>query len=257
MPAPRRHPLFLALMRPQLPIYPKAVKAIVWDADDKPVEESEGVVYLVSKPCARMRMWARKLRALHALDTTHETDEAVSALSLTPLRPGELEKIGVAERNVYGETGREVRTARAGYRLYWRLPLMLVVLYRAGGEPVGFVAFQLRWAVCADPEEDREVDLEVEPDQAWIAPEFRGRRWGELAAIALAMVTRKNVDQVHDSVRWPAGYRAELKVTVGADIYSTSGEAFLRHCAQYVAMEVDLLEGSRLEVNDVEFYPRW
>jgi hypothetical protein len=150
-----------------------------------------------------------------------------------------------------------VRTVRAGYRLYWTLPLMLVILERAGGEPVGFVSFQLKRAVCADPAEDRKVDLEIEPDQAWISPAFRCRRCGELAAIAMAMVTHTNVDKVQASVRWPADYSAELKVTVGADVYSTSGEAFLRHCAQYVAIEVDLLEGSRLEINEVEFDPRW
>lgn len=256
MPAPRRHPLFLALMKAQPPIYPKAVTAVAWD-DDMPVEEAEGVVCLVSRPCAQMRTWARKLRALHRLDDTHKVEEGISSLSLAPLRPSELKTIGVAERNLYGETGREVRTARAGHRLYWMLPLMLVILDRAGGEPVGFVAFQLKWSVCADPEEDPEVDLEIEPDQAWIAPAFRGRRWGELAAIAMAMITRRNVDQVQDSVRWPAGYSAELKVTVGADVYSTSGEALLKHCAQYVAIELDFLEGCRLKVNEVVFYPRW
>ena len=59
------------------------------------------------------------------------------------------------------------------------------------------------------------------------------------------------------SIRWPAGFYADLKVTVGADIHSTSGEAFLRNCAQYVAAEIDFLEGARLEVNEVVFDPRW
>lgn len=252
----RRHPLFLALMKPQPPIYPDAVTAVAWD-DDMAVGEVEGVVYLVSRPCAQMRTWARKLQALHRLDDTHKVEEGISSLSLAPLRSGELKTIGVAGRNLYSKIGREVRTARAGHRLYWTLPLMLVILDRAGGEPVGFAAFRLKWAVCADPEDDPEVDLEIEPDQAWIDPAFRGRRWGGLAAIAMAIVTRRNVDQVQDSVRWPAAYSAELKVTVGADIYSSSGEAFLRHCAQYVAIELDFLEGCRLQINEVEFYPRW
>lgn len=255
--AQRRHPLFLALMKPQPPIYPKAVTAVSWNDDDRPVEECEGVVYLVSRPCTQMRTWARKLQALHRLDGTHKVEEGISNLSLAPLRPDELKAIGVARRDVYSKTGREVRSARAGYRLYWTLPLMLVILERAGGEPVGFVSFQLNWAVCADPEEDREVDLEVEPDQAWISPAFRGRRWGELAAIAMAMVTGRNVDQIQGSVRWPAGYCADLKVTVGADVRIMSGEALLRHCAQYVAIELDILEGCRLEVNEVVFDPRW
>ena len=244
-------------MKPQPPIYPRAVTAVSWDSDMLTEEEAEGVVYLVSRPCAQMRTWARKLQALHRLDDTHKVEEGISSLSLAPLRPGELKTIGVARRDMYSRTGREVRTARAGHRLYWTLPLMLVLLERAGGEPVGFVSFALNWAVCADPEEDREVDLEVEPDQAWICPAFRGRRWGELAAIAMAMVTGRNVDQIQCSVRWPAGYSADLKVTVGADVRSTSGEALLRHCAQYVAIELDLIEGCRLEVNEVVFDPRW
>ena len=82
-------------MKPQAPIYPGAVTPITWD-DDIPLEKVEGVVYLVSKPCARMRTWARKLRALHELDTTCRTDVAVSDLSLAPLRPTELKTIGIA-----------------------------------------------------------------------------------------------------------------------------------------------------------------
>jgi hypothetical protein len=250
--AQRRHPLFLSLLKPLAPIYPAAVTAVAWD-DDEPIEEVEGVVYLVSQPCALMRTWATKLRALHRLDTTYKTEDGVSNLSLKPLRQAELKTIGTAERDVYSKTGREVCTARAAHRLYWELPLMLVVVDRAGGEPVGFVSFRLKWAICAD----RDVDLEIEPGQAWITPAFRRRRWGELAAIAMAMVTRRNVDQVQCSVRWPANYSAELKVTVGADIYSTSGEAFLRNCAQYVAIEIDFLKGARLGVKEVVFDPRW
>lgn len=253
--AQRRHPVYLRLQKPLEPIYPDAVTPVAWD-DDEPIEEAEGVVYLVSRPCAQMRTWARALRALHRLDKTHKVDESVSMLSLKPLRREEQKTIGVGELDVYSEKGNEVRTARSGYRLYWTLPLMMVILDRADGDPVGFVSFRMKWAVCAVAE-DSDVDLEIEPGQAWITPAFRKRRWGELAAIAIAMTARRHVDQIRISTRWPAGFSAELKVTVGADIYSTSGEGFLRCCANYVSFDVDFPEGDRFQVSEVEFDPRW
>lgn len=253
--AQRRHPVYLRLQKPLEPIYRDAVTAVAWD-DDEPIEVAEGVVYLVSRPCTQMRSWARALRALYRLDQTHEADESVSPLSLKPLRPEELRTIGVGELDVYSEKGNTVHTARSGYRLYWTLPLMMVILDRADGDPVGFVSFQMKWAVCAGAE-DPDVDLEIEPGQAWITPACRKRRWGELAAIAIAMTARKHVDQVRTSTRWPVGFSAELKVTVGADIYSTSGEGFLRCCANYVSFDVDFPEGDRFQVSEVEFDPRW
>lgn len=251
----RRNPVYLRLQKPLEPIYPDAVTAVAWD-DDEPIEVAQGVVYLVSRQCARMRTWARALRTLYRLDQTHEVDESVSTLSLKPLRREELKAIGVGELDLYSETGNQVRTARSGDRLYWTLPLMLVILDRADGDPVGFVSFRIKWAVSAGVE-DSDVNLEIEPGQAWITPAFRKRRWGELAAIAIAMTARRQVDQVRASTRWPAGFSADLKVTVGADIYSTSGEGFLRCCANYVAFDVDFPDGDRFQVSEVVFDPRW
>ncbi|MNY35812.1 hypothetical protein D3C86_1702460 [compost metagenome] len=55
----RRHPLFLRLTKPIDPIYPDAVTPVAWD-DDEALDEVEGVVYIVTRQCARMRTWARQ-----------------------------------------------------------------------------------------------------------------------------------------------------------------------------------------------------
>ncbi|MNV31644.1 hypothetical protein D3C71_1229580 [compost metagenome] len=87
MPEPRgrRHPLFLRLTKSIDPIYPDAVTPVAWD-DDEALEEVEGVVYIVTRQCARMRAWARQLRALHQADETYKTEEGISPLSAAPLR---------------------------------------------------------------------------------------------------------------------------------------------------------------------------
>jgi len=253
----RRHPLFNRLAKPLPPIYPDAVTPVAWD-DDNPLEEVEGVVYLVSRSCAVMRDWAKKLRALYRLDKTYKTDAGFSPLSLKPLDAAELRSIGEAELSVYGRTWNEVRSVQSGHYLYLTLPLMAVVLDRAGGNPVGFVSFRLKWTVSADRTDVRGVDLEIEPGQAWITPEFRGRGWGELVAIAIAMTASQHINQLQDSTRWPKGFTVPMKVTVGADIYSTSGERFLLHCASYMAIQLDMLDNpSRFEIGEVDFDPRW
>jgi hypothetical protein len=66
----RRHPLFLRLTKPLDPIYPDAVTPVAWD-DDEPISEARGVVYVVTRHCARMRAWARQLRKLHEADQTY------------------------------------------------------------------------------------------------------------------------------------------------------------------------------------------
>jgi hypothetical protein len=87
MPQPRgrRHPLFLRLTKPIEPIYPRSVAPVAWD-DDEPLDEVEGVVYIVTRHCARMRTWARQLRKLHGADETYKTEEGISSLSAAPLR---------------------------------------------------------------------------------------------------------------------------------------------------------------------------
>ena len=51
---------------------------------------------------------------------------------------------------------------------------------------------------------------------------------------------------------------ASVELTVCADLYSTSGEALLRKCADYVAMEFDLWPRlQRMEVARIVLDGRW
>lgn len=257
MPEPhgRRHPLFLRLLKPVEPVYPDAFSRVAWDEEDMP-EDAQGIVYIVTRHCTQMRRWAQQLRKLHAADETYKTEEGISPLSGAPLREKNLRALGTS-LDLYSEEGYELRSGRSAVRAYLTTDLLAIVTEWTGINAVGFVSFSLKWAVDALDLED-EVELELELDQAWIAPEFRRRGWGELAAIAVAHAVRQHMDHVHATTRWPRDFVAPVELTVCADLYSTSGEALLRKCADYVAMEFDLWPRlQRMEVSRVVLDGRW
>ena len=258
MPQPRgrRHPLFLRLVKPIDPVYPDAVTPAAWD-DDECYENVRGVVYIVTRYCTRMRTWARQLRALHQADQTFETEEGISPLSAAPLRSSNLRRLGTG-LDLYSKHGGEVLSARSAVRVYTTTELLAVVTDRAGGFAVGFISFRLKWIVDAFPRGRDSAELELELDQAWIAPEFRRRGWGDLAVVAIADATRRHVDRIEASTRWPAGFVAPLKITVGADLCSTSGEALLVKCADYVALAFGInSERQRVQVSEIVLDGRW
>jgi hypothetical protein len=258
MPQPRdrRHPLFLRLTKPINPVYPDAVTPAAWD-EDECYENVRGVVYIVTRQCARMRAWAQQLRKLHGADESYNTEEGLSRLSGAPLRETNLRGLGTS-LDLYAEHGGEVLAARSAVRAYVATDLLAVVTDRASGGAVGFVSFGLKWIACAFAGMDDEVELEVELDQAWMDPVFRRRGWGELAVTAIACATRRLVDQVEATTHWPAGFVAPLKITVCADLYSTSGEALLAKCADYVALAFGISsELQRVQVSEIVLNGRW
>ena len=254
--AKRRHPLYLRLTKPIEPLYPDAVTPVAWD-EDCPVDKVEGVAYLVTKPCPKLRTWAKQLRKLHRADETYKTEDRISRISAAPVAAGSLRHIGQVDSAIYDEDYSKIRSVRAGVHAHLQTTFLAVILDRADGDAVGFVSFDLKWSVDAALDSKDEVLLEVEPDQAWITPEHRGKRWGEMAAIAIAFAAKKQADALSRAGRWPRGFHAPLKICVGADIYSTSGETFLRLCAEYVSIQFELTDCGRLEMTEIEFEPRW
>lgn len=98
----------------------------------------------------------------------------------------------------------------------------------------------------------------MELDQARIAPAFRRRGWGETAAIAIAFATKRHIDHIQATTRWPREFSTRLQLTVCADLYSRSGEALLAKCAEYVSFQFCFeFEPQRLEVSEIVLYGRW
>lgn len=259
MPKPRgrRHPLFLRLAKPIEPIYPAAATPLAWN-EDFPFLLTEGVVYLVCRPCPELIRWAQQIRKLHSADTSAENNSDVSWLSAAPVAPRNLANVGSIAVQIYGEDCARETSVRAGHHLFWEQRLLTIVLERPRGPALGFVSFSLHWSVDALLQPEEASELEVKLDQAWIVAEYRGRGWGDLAAGAIADTVRLHVDQVDETARWPKGYVAKLRILVSADLYSTSGERFLEKCATYVAMQFDLLHASeRIEVVEVMCDGRW
>ncbi len=254
-PLSKCHPLYLRFSSPPAAVYPDAVTAVAWD-EAFPVAEVEGVVYIATRSCPELQRWARQLRALHRKDKSFETDNGMSRISASPIDLKALRKIGTVV-DFYGDEGHETDAIKGDFAMM-STRMMAVVLDRWDGRPIGFVSFDLRWSVWASCGPYSAAELEVELDQAWITPAFRGRRWGELAAIAIAFTTRRQVDQLRASAPWPAGFSCPLNVTVGADIYSRSGEALLGCVAEYVAFQLELpRRGARFAIAGVDLNPRW
>ena len=97
-------------------------------------------------------------------------------------------------RDLYVEGGRELQSGRFAVRAYITTDLLAIVTQRPGGDAVGFVSFGLKWIADGCTGMGEVDELEVERDQAWMAPAFRRRGWGELAVTAIACATRRSVD---------------------------------------------------------------
>lgn len=243
----RRHPIYLRLLRPVEPVFSDAVSLVVPSADEDS-KEPAGLVYAVTRPCEELDAWAAQLRDRHALDKSYKKDIRVCRLSATPIQKLNLSKVGKIDFALYGTGDARVTTARAGRLLFWGLSLMAVVVDRPGGTAVGFVSFELKWTVAWERNASL-VDLEVQPDQAWIAPEFRGRRWGDALAYAVSLSARRHLDHMERSCRWGRGSVSGVAVSVCADVYSSSGESFLRQCAEHLETELSFLSSlRRLEI---------
>lgn len=255
--ANRRHPLFNRLTRPLPAVFPSPLTPIAWD-DDCPIEVVEGIAYLASKTCPKLNAWAKQLRSLHRLDKSYETDVRSSPLSASPIREAELKKLGVSDLAIYGRNDQEVRTARAAECVFRSMPLMIVIVDKVDGDAVGFVSFRLQWSMESEHQPSKGVRLEVELDQAWITPPCRRKGWGDLAALAISVAACNHVEQIERLTRWPASLGMSLKVVVGADVYSTSGEALLERCAGYVSLQLSCSENlKRLVLKAVRCECRW
>ena len=250
--AGRRHPLFLRLLKPLPPIYPDAVTETVPNSSYG--RKKVGVVHLVTQSCGQLKSWARDLRALHALDRTHETDVEISPLSLKPLLAKNLPLVGREELERIGEQGLMVKTVRATMWACRTVTMIAVLLDRPGGAAVGFVSFALDWRVGPDGED---AELEIEPDQVWIAPEFRQRGWGCSLAYTVASAARMQLDQLDASTKWGGTESTPLEVLLGAEIYSTSGERFLRQCYEHLEIELEMrINATHLDVVNLEYQAR-
>jgi len=132
--------------------------------------------------------------------------------------------------------------------------LIAVLLDRPGGAAVGFVSFALDWRVGPDGDD---AELEIEPDQVWIAPKFRQRGWGGSLAYTVASAARLQLDQLDASTKWRGGEPTPVNVIMGAEIYSTSGERFLRQCVEHAEIEFGLRSSAQgLQVTGIEHQAR-
>lgn len=241
--ATRRHPIYLRLLRPIEPVFSDAVNLVV-PSSDEDSDEPVGLVYVITRPCVKLDSWAAQIRKLHALDKSYKKDIRVSRLSAQPVQERNLGRVGKVDFALYGTGDALVKTARAGRLLFWGLSLMAVVLDKPEGTAVGFVSFDLKWTVAWERNASL-VDLEVQPDQAWIAPDFRGRRWGDALAYAVSLSARRHLVLMDRSCRWGVGPVSGVAVTVCAEVYSSSGESFLCQAAEHLAVELDFVASLR------------
>jgi len=116
-------------------------------------------------------------------------------------------------------------------------------------EPIGYCTFSLRiadWGRCI-----------VEMDEAWLEARYRKRGIGlEMAQLA-GDITVQTLLELDRRMSSPVRLRQSLEVGVEADVYSTSGEAFLWDVASSIEIGLMEEEWTGLSVTSIECYPRW
>lgn len=257
MPRPTgpRHPLFHRLRKPLTPYTSMPFIELTMDDEDDP-EGSEIGVYLATRYSKQLQQWAADIKRRHKADTTHKTDDGISGLSLDPLRREELRQVGRWKPELIGQLGISVTTVQGEQTACVSHTYVVLAVRRATNEAVGFVSFAVDWKM--DSHGHDTVELELEPDQAWIDPAFRRRRRGELMAFAISEVVGHQFTELENTTRWKPGFDTKVDVCVVADIYSKSGEAMLNKCADALEMQINWrLDLTQMEVVRFLCRPLW
>lgn len=189
----------------------------------------------------------RKLRKFRQED---EAGEDVTTLTGQSLSDHYASWSAVTDAEDYGDGEYATRMVRFGYQL---------VVY-AGRSPVGYCTF----VTCIDEGlPSTAPSIEVEVLEIWVAPPHRGIGVGDALAQSVAQLATAGIFALELRLRADAAPSTVFRLTVAADIHSSSGAHFLRVTAQRVRDELNSFgemfpEGLRhVLIDQVDVDPRW
>jgi len=116
-------------------------------------------------------------------------------------------------------------------------------------EPIGYCTFRLHLADWCG--------YEVEVDEVWLEPVYRRRGIGQEMAHLAGDIAMKTLLEIEERLLAASSAPQPLDVEVCADVYSHSGETFLKDVADSLALLLETFDFTALQIPDVGCHPRW
>ena len=188
-------------------------------------------------------------------DTTKSTSQHVRLYG-NPLAGEQLETLG--EWNVevwsdFNEVGEEDPANVA-----WLRCSELLMLADIDKAPLGFCSYDLKWTIEATGRRSGCIELEVEVHEVWVKRSLRKQGLGTLMCLGVCEGVRSSMRLLETETDWGRRKSEKMSLVFAADVYSESGERFLRDCAyefsRQVPQEPDL---PHLVVSSATYDPRW
>ncbi|MFM0615003.1 hypothetical protein PQR37_13185 [Paraburkholderia nemoris] len=151
--------------------------------------------------------------------------------------------------------GRKTRSASSDIRLEDdRLPqFMAEVCYRLivtdRLTPIGYCTFCIQISHWQD--------VEVDLDEVWLARDYRGKGIGLAMAEKVADITIFTLEELDARVRENSRRQLRLNVNVGGDVYSRSGESFVRCACDALEAGSDVIDWHALRFTRFSWDARW
>ncbi len=115
-------------------------------------------------------------------------------------------------------------------------------------EPVGYCTFSVRVAVD---------EVEADINEVWLDAQYRGIGLGRVLATKVASIVMSTLEQVDIRLAQARRSGVRLSILVCGDVYSMSGEEFVRHVATALEFETRYAEWFCIETGSIDCDPRW
>jgi GNAT superfamily N-acetyltransferase len=115
--------------------------------------------------------------------------------------------------------------------------------------PIGYCTFFLQIS--------KWQDIEVELDEVWLARDYRGLGIGYFMADKVAEITTLTIRELDQRARDHRTSRLTLALAVGGDVYSHTGESFVRCVYRSLRSEVELIDWNVINFSGFFYAARW
>jgi hypothetical protein len=116
-------------------------------------------------------------------------------------------------------------------------------------KPVGYCTFAIRISHWQD--------VEVELDEVWLARNYRGDGIGQEMAAKVADITILTLEELDARANENSKKALKLDVLVGGDVYSQSGESFVRCTYHALATGAEITDWRALRFHRLSWDARW
>ncbi len=115
--------------------------------------------------------------------------------------------------------------------------------------PIGYCTF------CIQISHWQEVEVDL--DEVWLARDYRGKGIGQVMAEKVADITIFTLEELDARVRENSRRKLDIEVLVGGDVYSRSGESFVRCACDALEAGSDVIDWHALRFTRFSWDARW